>query len=373
MEFQNYMSHLRSCAALHPNLTNAILILLVGSFLLFLLYRAALPKPFPGIPYNAASARNLLGDVPGMLSHIANEDGTFISYLVKSLEELDAPLVQVFIKPFSKPLLILSDYREAHDMMVHRTREFDRSTSSGDLVRGLGPDHHIHLKTTPAWRAQRRLVQDLMTPSFLNNVAGPALHQKACALLKLWRIKAQIADGRPWAASGDIDNVSLDAVMAFAFGSKFSQAHSATQPAIEAIQASSENEIAAFAKSGSLDDPINFPAGEADKVLSATLELVETVQEVQGSPLPDLKWAYVNRKPRVRRATKIKEDCIRSELEDALRRLKGTEEEFVKSAVDHMVFREKALAEKEGREPNYFSRVMIDEVSRLSLTTVKNV
>ncbi|KAJ8122060.1 hypothetical protein ONZ43_g1649 [Nemania bipapillata] len=118
--------------------------ILVASLLLALLYRAALPKPLAGIPYHAASARNVFGDVPAMLSHIAGEDGTFISYLVKSLEQLNAPLVQVFIKPFGRPLLILSDFDEAYDLMVRRTREFDRSTSSGDLVRGLGPDHHIH-------------------------------------------------------------------------------------------------------------------------------------------------------------------------------------------------------------------------------------
>ncbi|RYC56957.1 hypothetical protein CHU98_g9246 [Xylaria longipes] len=353
---------MRSCAAQHPELIYATLVTLIASLILLLLYRAALPKSFPGIPYNAASALHVLGDVPAMLSHIANEDGTFISYLIKTLEELEAPLVQVFIKPFGKPLLILSDYREAHDMMVHRTKEFDRSTSSGDLVRGLGPNHHIHLKTTPAWRAQRRLIQDLMTPSFLNNVAAPALHQKACDLLDLWRIKTRIADGRPWAAAGDIDNVSLDAVVVFAFGQRFVQAHSALQPAIEAIQSLGKTEIESIVKSDSLDDPITFPEGEVDKVLSAILELVETVQEMQGSPLPDLKWAYVNRKPQVRRAAKIKEDYIRSELKDALGRLQGTEEEFVKFAIDHMVLREKVLAEKDGRIPDYFSRVMIDEI-----------
>ncbi|KAI8626380.1 cytochrome P450 [Xylariaceae sp. FL1651] len=362
MGLENSIQYAQLFIASHSTLAYTILIILATSLSLFLLYRAALPKPLPGIPYHAASAHNIFGDVPAMLSHIANEDGTFISYLVQSLEKLDAPLVQVFIKPFSKPLLILSDYVEAHDMMVHRTKEFDRSTSSGDLVRGLGPDHHIHLKTTPKWRSQRRLVQDLMTPSFLNKVAGPALYQKVCELLDLWRAKSKIANGKPWVAAEDIDNVSLDAVMAFAFGERFGQTHSATRPAIEAIQALSEADTTSLVESGSQNDPVIFPKGKTNELLRATLELVETVQEVQGSPLPDLKWAYVNSKPQVRRATKIKEGYITSELKDALGRLRGTEEEFVKSAVDHMVFREKVLAEKDGRSPNYFSRVMMDEI-----------
>ncbi|KAJ8109698.1 hypothetical protein ONZ43_g6062 [Nemania bipapillata] len=150
--------------------------------------------------------------------------------------------------------------------------------------------------------------------------------------------------------------------MAFAFGERFGQSHSATRPAIDAVRTLGGAVGTSRLASNSVDDPVTFPKGKIDELLSATLELVETVQEVQGSPLPDLKWAYVNSKPRVRRATKLKEDCIVSELENAVGRLGGKEEEFVKSAVDHMVFREKTLASKDGRVPDFFSRVMIDEI-----------
>ncbi|KAI0391300.1 cytochrome P450 [Xylariaceae sp. FL0594] len=358
------LAPLKAFAIDHPSIAYTVVSALILSLSLFFLYRAALPRPLAGIPYNELSARNVFGDVPAMLSHIANEDGTFISYLVNTLEKLNEPLVQVFIKPFGRPLLILSDYQEAHHMMVHRTKEFDRSTSSGDLVRGLGPDHHIHLKTTPAWKAQRRLVQDLMTQSFLHHVAGPALYDKVCSLLDLWQAKSDVANGRPWVAGEDIDNVSLDAVMAFAFGKRFGEAHSAIVPALRAIRKMSAAEVTALRGSGGTDDPIEFPNHEEDKdeLLSATLELVATVQDVQGSPLPDLHWAYVNRKPRIRRATKIKETYIKAEIQDALSRLTDSEEGYVKSAVDHMVFRETKLAEKDGRTPDYFSRVMMDEI-----------
>lgn len=343
----------------------ALVVLSATLSLVLLLYRLALPKPLPGIPYNASSARKLTGDIPAMLSHISQDDGTFISYLVEAMQRLNAPLVQVFIKPMSKPLLVLADFREARDILARRTREFDRSTSSGDLVRGLGPRHHIHLKTTAVWRAQRRLVQDLMTPSFLHDVAGPAIHQNASALAELWQAKCRLAGGRPWAAAEDIDHVATDAVLAFAFGEPFARKHSATRPALEAVGemnapvGDSLDDAAA-----SPDEPVEFPGGQVDEVVRATLELVATVKEVQGSPLPDWKWAYVNSKPRIRRATRVKENYISKELTDAIGRLQGAgEEEFVKSAVDHMVFREKTLAAKDGRKPDYFSRVMMDEVS----------
>ena len=336
------------------------LVLSLSALALYLIYRRALPQPLAGIPYHATSARKLFGDVPGMLIHIAQDKGTFITYLVNSIHQLNAPLVQVFIKPFSKPLLILSDYREAHDIMTRRTKEFDRSTSSGDLVRGLGPKHHIHLKTTAVWRAQRRLVQDLMTPAFLNDVAGPAIHQNACVMVELWRAKSNLAAGRPWSATGDIDQVALDAVLSFAFGSGFGERHSSIRPALAAIRKLSSLDL----NTSSIDAPVEFPSGDVDEVIRATLELVATVEQVQGSPLPDLKWAFVNSLPRIRRATKIKEKYIKHELTDAIQRLANSSTEHVKSAVDHMVFRERMLAEKDGRRADFYSRVMMDEVRK---------
>ncbi|MCJ1413727.1 hypothetical protein MMC32_000051 [Xylographa parallela] len=84
-----------------------------------------------------ASARKLLSDVSGMTSHIRNADGTFITYIME-LKTLNAPLIQVFIRPVSSPLLILADFREAKDILIHR-KAFDRSPSLGDLVKGLVP------------------------------------------------------------------------------------------------------------------------------------------------------------------------------------------------------------------------------------------
>ncbi|KAK7958083.1 hypothetical protein PG988_012931 [Apiospora saccharicola] len=264
-----------------------------------------------------------------------NSHGHGIGDADRTLQKLNAPMVQVFIKPWSRPLLILGDFREARDIMSRRTAEFDRSTSSGDLVRGLGPSHHIHLKTSPAWRSQRRLIQDLMSSAFLHHVAGPVMYQNVLRLVDLWRIKSRLAGGRPGA---------LDAMAAKGFTSTGVQ---------RALRSSSSG----------LDEPVAFDPVPTDHVVSASLELVAAVEDVQGSPFPDLKWWWVNSKPRIRRATQVKEKYIRDEVADAVRRLRSSTggEEFVKSAVDHMVFRESKLAGKEARKPDFFSRVMMDE------------
>ncbi|KAI1442049.1 cytochrome P450 monooxygenase [Annulohypoxylon stygium] len=309
-------------------------------FAIVLLYHLALPKPIPGIPYNEASARNLLGDVPAMRSYMKqNEGSSFITYIMNSMATLNAPLIQVFIRPFSKPLIILADFPEAHDMLVRR-KEFDRSPTLGDLVRGLVSDHHIHLPTDVAWKSQRRLIQDLMTPSFLQSVAGPVIHRNVSWMIDLWRAKSEIAGGRPWKAADDINHMALDAVTAFTFGEGFE--HSSTKPA--------------------LDEPVEFPKGQEDEVLQSIRDLIETVGEVQGNPAPALTWAYITRKPKIKRALAIKEGYIRKELEKSVKRLGTSLTGPVESAVDQMLVRESDLAAKDGRSPNYFSRVMMDEI-----------
>ena len=334
---------------------------LLAALLLHILYHLALPKPIPGIPCNESSARKLLGDVPAMVSHMAQTGGTFTTYVTSTLRSLNAPLVQVFIRPFSKPLLILADFREAYDILACRS-DFDRSSFTGALVKPLAPDHHVHLKTNSVWRAQRRLIQDLMTPSFLYNVAGPVIHQKADEVIELWRAKSRIAEGRPWEAGEDMNHLALDATLVFTYGQDFR--YSAIKPALERIKALDAKVVETLRGKGEQDDPVGFPGGQVDEILQATLDLTAAVEEVQGSPLPSIKWAYVMQKPRIKRAKKTKECSIREELEDAFERLMRAKEEkvVVTSAVDHMILREKTLAERDRREPEYGSRVMIDEV-----------
>jgi len=77
----------------------------------FLLYRRALPKPIPGIPYDKRSANRLLGDVPDALRHVG-QTKEMGSFLLKRCIELDSPVVQIFAKPFQQPWVVVADGRE---------------------------------------------------------------------------------------------------------------------------------------------------------------------------------------------------------------------------------------------------------------------
>lgn len=87
----------------------------------YVLYRAALPKPIPGIPYNEAAAKHILGDAPGLLEAI-NKTGTMLDWIVHQLVKQNKPIMQLFLRPLGKPFVIISDFRETQDICVRRSR-----------------------------------------------------------------------------------------------------------------------------------------------------------------------------------------------------------------------------------------------------------
>ena len=116
----------------------------------------------------------------------------------------------------------------------------------------------------------------------------------------------------------------------------------------------------------SRDELMDLFPGRLSDDLQAMLDLTESVMEIHGSPIPSLKWAYVNRKPRIRKATRRKEQFIAQQVQDAVTRKKQAtagDTSWVMSATDQVVLGERTLADRDGRAPNYFSRVIFDEVS----------
>jgi hypothetical protein len=342
------------------------LLLVTSALLLYLLYRWALPKAIPGIPYNVEATLSLLGDIPSLMGEISGTEKTFLDWMQKQLRKHDAPLIQLFIRPLGKPVLLLSDFREAQDILMRR-RDFDRSITMREFFEGVAPNHHIHQQTNAMWKAHRRLLQDLMSPSFLHDVAGLAIHAKTQDLIELWSRKAAIAGCRPFVVIDDVYGAALDAVCAFAFGQDF--VYSATRPNVELLEGLGPDAVARLRDDGgesNEDRPVEFPVAERQGPIDAVLVTSETLDEINGRPMPQLIWKYVtSRKPRVRDALKLRDQFIRQELANAVERMNSPDAD-VRSAVDHMIQRETKLAEKDGRQPEYMSPVMADEVSSVS-------
>lgn len=145
-------------------------ILVSAVFVAYLLYRSALPKPIPGIPYDAAAARRLLGSIPDLIAH-QKEHGGIIAWMAGHVAKFNSPVVQLFMGPFTKPFLVLCDYQESQDILLRRTKEFDRAQRSLDGFVGVLPHHHISMRSTDArFKGNKELVRDLMSPNFLHEV-----------------------------------------------------------------------------------------------------------------------------------------------------------------------------------------------------------
>ncbi|OBT53235.1 hypothetical protein VE04_06886 [Pseudogymnoascus sp. 24MN13] len=337
---------------------SAIFFLFTAISGLFGLYLLVLPKPIPGIPYNKDSATKLFGDGQAYLKHVQEHGGTFATYCQSVSKSLDSPLIQIFIQPFKQPLLVLADFREAQALM--RRNDFDRSDDMADMILGLMPTHHMGIKTDAVWKAQRLLIKDLMLPSWLHSVAAPEIYQHVLSLVHLWDRKASIADGRAFKASEDLRRVTMDAVMSFCFGQRYRD--TAISPAIEALQARKVDDEARLNNSDP-EETVNFPQMPLSPILNALDTLFASIADIRGSPKPSWTWAYILQKPRNARALRLRDEYISTELKHAVEQMaESKSDDEGKSAVHHMVLREKAIAEKEGRQPQYLSKVMMDEV-----------
>lgn len=140
--------------------------------LLYLAYQWALPKPLPGIPYNTEAVSSLLGDAAA-ISAIQKQGGRPRAWFGEQNAKHKSPLVQVFVAPLSKPMLLLSDFREGQDILLRRGKEFDHGPRNLAAFSGVLANHHIGMRTSdPQFRANRELIKDLMTPNFLHTVSG---------------------------------------------------------------------------------------------------------------------------------------------------------------------------------------------------------
>lgn len=147
----------------------------VTLFGLYLLYRWLLPKPLPGIPYNEAATKSLFGDLPAIMAY-RRKHGRARPFFSSALVDAKTPIFQIFLAPFSKPFVFLSDFHESQDILLRRTKEIERGDRMNEIFSTVVPQNHIAMRTNdPHFKRNRELLKDLMTPSFLNEVRSTPL------------------------------------------------------------------------------------------------------------------------------------------------------------------------------------------------------
>jgi hypothetical protein len=190
-------------------------------------------------------------------------------------------------------------------------------------------------------------------------------------LLELWETKIGISKGKPFDAGTDIHKYGLDIIMAVAFGLDTSRASlqvdlnqltRSTNPVCVTI----ENETAKFPE---LSPPVE---------LQALLTLTASVGIAARSPSVWLRHWMLRQTAPMKEALATRELLTSTEVKMALERLRNDElsEDSQKSALDQIILRETAAAAKEGRQPEYHSRPIYDEVctlcSKLLLSLIYN-
>ncbi|KAK4548598.1 hypothetical protein LTR36_009508 [Oleoguttula mirabilis] len=318
------------------------------------LYRLALPKPIPGIPYSVDSANRILGDVPDALKW-HRERSEIFTFLTAQAVKHRSPIAQVFLRPFGKPWVILTDFREAQDIMTRRTREFDRSAFFGDLFFNLGPGNQVHMPTGDVWRAHRRLMADTMSNAFMNDVAGPQIYSSALVMINLWSEKMRLANGQSFDASVDVGKGALDAIWAATFGSEIGT----TSEQLKLLSGLDESEVVKNA-----DGAITFPSATDPEAFIAIMTLSNSVEIALNSPIPRLHHGLALKlMPSLVSARKVKDQLLKRHLDAAWERLQDNEkDDAVKSAMDLVVQREAIMAKKEGRAAQYDTQAVRDEL-----------
>ncbi|KAG6368559.1 hypothetical protein INS49_002772 [Diaporthe citri] len=328
---------------------------------LYIGYRAALPKPLPGIPYDHDAARKLFGDVPEMMSYVRRTKRIFC-WLTSLTDRHNSPIVQAFIKPFSLPWVVVTDPFESQDILLRRSREFDRAPFFREVLGGLIPKQHSHfLSTDDQFRRNRALVNHLMAPTFIREVSAPEMYRETEEMIRVWGVKCDKAAGRPFSAHHDLTYLALDAILAAMFG--LGGEEDITMQRLREVQ----KWTSGLESTKNADEPVPFPENEdiVPPISAAIITLSVSLTDNQLSPMPALT-AWVMRKfPYMRKAIAIKEEYLHRKVNECIALIaagdNATTASQPRSALHSVLLRERETASKEGRRPEYHSRAIADE------------
>ncbi|KAL2156648.1 hypothetical protein VTH82DRAFT_1393 [Thermothelomyces myriococcoides] len=333
--------------------------LLLGALLagLYRLYRAALPKPLPGIPYNRDAANRLLGDVPEMMAYTLRT-GRVFCWLTSLTTRHQSPIIQAFVKPMGLPWVVVTDPFESQDILLRRNKEFDRSNFFHELIGGILPEQHIQfLSSDSRFKNNRNLINHLMQPTFITEVSGPQLYKAAMTMIRLWELKCSLAEGHPFHAHRDITYMALDTIFAGMFG----------HPETESITLGRLDEVSGWEATReqrlpkSEDEPVVFPEPELPTIFAAALTLADSVMATQRSPAPQLTSWVLRQLPYMKRAIAIKDKYIRDHVDEAVSLIEQDASVAPRTALHSVLLREREVAAKEGRKADYYKRAIADE------------
>ena len=175
-----------------------------------------------------------------------------------------------------------------------------------------------------------------------------------------------MAQATPFDAAEDVFFTALDGVIEFGYGEGFS--HRSLDPQLAALRdtkAATTTMCPSATKEG--QSVVKFPQAPVDDTVMALLHSADAVKEVGEWPWPRLGWWWYWSKPSSRRERALRQNLNKHQVELAVQRMQEQKDRSgsFRSAVDCMVDRERRFAEKDGRQPVFWSETMDNEVSLL--------
>lgn len=248
---------------------------------------------------------------------------------------------------------MVTDPFESQDILLRRIKDFDRSDFFGELIGGILPEQHIQfISTDPRFKNNRNLINHLMAPTFIKEVSAPEVYMAMKMLVKLWKIKCEMAGGCPFSAHHDITFAVLDSIFGSSFGLDESETNTIQRiKALEDFQPSFPEDA---------NEPLSFPEGHVPEIFSAVLTLANSVTDTQLSPAPVLTSWAIRKFPYMRKAEAVKDKYIHNKVEECVQLITDGHTK-PKSALHSVLLRERDVASKEGRLPEYQKRAIADE------------
>lgn len=247
----------------------------------------------------------------------------------------------------------MTDPFESQDILLRRTKEFDRSSFFGEVISGIQPEQHSWYKSTDAlFKDNRNLINHLMAPSFINQVSAPEVYTSVSTLMKVWQIKYDIAQDRPFSAHHDITYGALDSIFASSF--RLAEADSITIRRLDAISRWTPD------IPDNVNTPVAFPDGHIPDIFSAVLTIADSLQAGQLSPSPRLTSWVLRKFPYMRKAIALKDKFIAEKVNEAVHLIERGQVQAY-SALHSVLLRERDAAAKQDRPPAYHRRAISDE------------
>lgn len=214
----------------------------------------------------------------------------------------------------------------------------------------------LQMPTNDEFRAHRWLMRDTMSPSFLNEVVGPLIHNSTNELLSLWRAKARLAQGHAFDVQQDITRNLVDVLIHAAFGERVN----AVMTQLEVIPPMKKIDLPA-----NPDAPAVFPHIPDPMSYEHLRALVDSTQIAFKSPFPERHLNFALRwYPKLSAAKKWNEAMMGRRLEAAYQKFSGKadNEDDILSGADLLVQREAQMAKRENRKMVYDNRTIRDEL-----------